>query len=72
LTTRLSSSIRVNVKQRMRFAKLFSLGYSQAVRLPRDMNLDCARVRIRKIGETVILEPIPRKPKIKLPKKFGA
>jgi antitoxin VapB len=41
-----------------KIAKLFSNGNSQAVRLPRDFRFKGDRVRIRKEGNTVVLEPI--------------
>jgi antitoxin VapB len=39
-------------------AKLFWSGRSQAVRLPKDFRFDGNEVRIRRHGQTVILEPI--------------
>lgn len=39
-------------------AKLFRNGNSQAVRLPREFRFKGDQVRIRKEGDTVILEPI--------------
>jgi antitoxin VapB len=39
-------------------AKLFMHGRSQAVRLPRDFRLPGDRVRVRHVGEGVLLEPI--------------
>jgi antitoxin VapB len=39
-------------------AKLFSNGNSQAVRLPQEFRFKGDRVRIRKEGNMVILEPI--------------
>ncbi len=41
-----------------KIAKLFSNGSSQAVRLPREFRFKGDRVRIRKEGNTVLLEPI--------------
>lgn len=40
-----------------RYAKLFRNGNSQAVRLPQEMRFAGDKVRIRKIGDTVVLEP---------------
>lgn len=40
------------------FAKLFRNGRSQAVRLPREFRLAGDRVRIRRLGRGVLLEPI--------------
>ena len=62
----------MTMKKRPRFAKLFSLGYSQAVRLPVDMRLDCSRVRVHKVGEAVILESINNRPRIKNIEKWFA
>jgi len=42
----------------MQTAKLFWSGRSQAVRLPKEFRFDGTEVRIRKHGNTVILEPI--------------
>jgi antitoxin VapB len=39
-------------------AKLFRTGRSQAVRLPKQFRFAGDRVRIRKVGQAVILEPI--------------
>ena len=39
-------------------AKVFWLGSSQAVRLPKAFRFDADKVRIRKHGNAVILEPI--------------
>lgn len=39
-------------------AKVFWLGSSQAVRLPKEFQFDSDKVRIRKHGNAVILEPI--------------
>jgi antitoxin VapB len=41
-------------------AKIFWSGRSQAVRLPKDFRFDTDRVRVRRKGSAVILEPIPR------------
>ena len=39
-------------------AKLFRNGRSQAVRLPREFRFDGDRVRIRRVAQGVLLEPI--------------
>ncbi len=41
-----------------RFAKLFQNGSSQAVRLPREFRFKGDKVRIRRVGRTVVLEPL--------------
>jgi antitoxin VapB len=41
-------------------AKVFWSGRSQAVRLPKGFRFDTDTVRIRRHGQTVILEPIPQ------------
>jgi antitoxin VapB len=41
-----------------RMAKLFWNGRSQAVRLPRQFRFDGDRVRVRRLGNGVLLEPI--------------
>jgi len=44
-------------------AKLFRNGRSQAVRLPREFRFEGDRVRIRRVGNGVLLEPIIQDPK---------
>jgi antitoxin VapB len=39
-------------------AKLFSHGRSQAVRLPKEFRIEGTEVRVVKVGERVIVEPI--------------
>ncbi len=39
-------------------AKLFMNGRSQAVRLPRDFRFEGDEVRIRRVGDGVLLEPV--------------
>lgn len=39
-------------------AKVFWSGRSQAVRLPKDYRLQADRVRIRRHGQAIVLEPI--------------
>jgi antitoxin VapB len=41
-----------------KIAKLFRNGNSQAVRLPREMRFKGDRVRIRQVGNTLVLEPV--------------
>ncbi len=40
------------------FAKLFQNGSSQAVRLPREFRFKGDKVRIRRVGKSVLLEPL--------------
>jgi antitoxin VapB len=42
----------------MEIAKIFWSGRSQAVRLPKNFRFETDKVRIRKSGKSVILEPI--------------
>ncbi len=44
-------------------AKLFQNGRSQAVRLPREFRFEGDRVRIRRVGQGVLLEPMVSNPK---------
>jgi len=44
----------------MEIAKVFWSGRSQAVRLPKDFRFQTDEVRIRRHGNSVILEPIPK------------
>jgi antitoxin VapB len=39
-------------------AKLFTIGGSQAVRIPKTMRLPGKDVTIRKVGEAVVIEPV--------------
>lgn len=39
-------------------AKLFRNGRSQAVRLPKEFRFEGNEVRIRRLGESVVLEPV--------------
>jgi antitoxin VapB len=41
-------------------AKLFKHGRSQAVRLPKEFRLPGTEVRVRRIGRSVLLEPMQR------------
>ena len=41
-------------------AKLFMHGRSQAVRLPKEFRFDGKEVRVSRVGEKVILEPIEK------------
>jgi antitoxin VapB len=43
-------------------AKVFMHGGSQAVRLPKEFRFEGTEVRIRKVGDKVILEPLGKKP----------
>jgi antitoxin VapB len=59
-------------------AKLFRNGRSQAVRLPKEFRFEGDEVRIRRMGESVVLEPVTRKGKAdewawldELREKFG-
>jgi antitoxin VapB len=40
------------------FAKLFQNGSSQAVRLPREFRFKGDKVRIRRVGNSIVLEPL--------------
>ena len=44
----------------MQTAKLFKNGQSQAVRLPKEFRMEGDEVSIRKEGNRIILEPLPR------------
>jgi antitoxin VapB len=44
-------------------AKLFQNGRSQAVRLPREFRFEGDRVRVRRVGQGVLLEPLIKNPK---------
>ena len=42
----------------MQTAKLFQNGKSQAVRLPKEFRFDGKEVYIKRVGDTVILQPV--------------
>lgn len=42
----------------MTIAKLFKTGRSQAVRLPKEFRFEGKEVRIRRVGQGVLLEPM--------------
>jgi antitoxin VapB len=44
----------------MQTAKLFWSGRSQAVRLPKEFRFEGDKVRIRRHGASVVLEPLPK------------
>ncbi len=46
----------------MATAKLFQHGRSQAVRLPKEFRLPGTEVRVSKVGDKVILEPLETEP----------
>jgi antitoxin VapB len=48
----------VEAKAEVRTAKLFRNGRSQAVRLPKEFRFEGDEVRIRRMGESVVLEPV--------------
>jgi antitoxin VapB len=43
-------------------AKLFMHGRSQAVRLPKEFRFEGSEVKVSKVGDKVILEPIKKQP----------
>jgi antitoxin VapB len=43
-------------------AKLFRHGRSQAVRLPKEFRFEGTEVRVSKVGDKVILEPLKKPP----------
>lgn len=43
-----------------RVARLFRNGSNQAVRLPRDLEIDAEAVLIRRDGDSLVLTPMPR------------
>ena len=43
-------------------AKLFMHGRSQAVRLPKEFRFEGSEVRVSKVGDKVILEPMAKQP----------
>jgi len=49
--------------ERGKVAKLFANGRSQAVRLPREFRFEGKAVRVRRVPEGVLLEPIVSDPR---------
>ena len=47
--------------QTERIARLFRNGRNQAIRIPRDLELPGSEVLLRKEGDRLIVEPVPRK-----------
>jgi antitoxin VapB len=52
-------------------AKLFMHGRSQAVRLPKEFRFEGTEVRVSKVGDKVILEPVAKKPFDAAPSRAG-
>lgn len=50
-------------------AKVFWSGPSQAVRLPKAFRLNTTEITVKKVGNTLILEPAPKR---KWPKRYAA
>jgi antitoxin VapB len=44
--------------RKVKTAKIFKHGHSQAVRLPKEFRMPGNEVRVRRIGRSVLLEPI--------------
>ena len=49
---------KTKAKRKQTFAKLFWIGKSQAVRLPKEFRFEGDRVHIRRMGAGVLIEPI--------------
>jgi antitoxin VapB len=52
-------------------AKLFWNGRSQAVRLPKEFRFEGDRVRIRRMGAGILLEPVPKTKKESMEELFA-
>lgn len=50
------------MEETTQFARLFQNGSSQAVRLPREFRFKGDKVRIRRVGNSVVLEPLADDP----------
>ena len=48
--------------QPQRHVRLFRNGRNQALRIPRDLELDADEATIRRDGERLIVEPVKRRP----------
>ena len=45
-----------------RHVRLFRNGRNQALRIPRELELDADEVIVRRVGERLIVEPVQRRP----------
>jgi antitoxin VapB len=50
----------------VRHVRLFRIGSNQAVRIPRDMELDADEAIVHREGNRLILEPVPASPLLAL------
>lgn len=41
-------------------AKVFQNGRSQAIRIPKELRVDTEEVYIEKVGDTLVIKPIPK------------
>jgi antitoxin VapB len=57
---RLPASASLSQAAPLRTARIFRNGSNQAVRLPRDLEIDADEVLIRREGDSIILTPKPR------------
>ncbi len=57
--------------QTERIVRLFRNGRNQAVRIPRDLELAGSEAVLRKEGDRLILEPMPRKSLLELLSTWG-
>ncbi len=57
--------------QAERIVRLFRNGRNQAVRIPRDLELAGSEALIRREGDRLILEPVPRKSLLVLLSSWG-
>lgn len=49
-----------------RHIRLFRNGSNQAIRIPRDMELQCDEAILHREGDKLIIEPVPRQPLLSL------
>jgi antitoxin VapB len=56
-------TVKTAKKKKEEHAKLFWNGRSQAVRLPKEFRFEGDRVRVRRMGAGVLLEPLPEEKK---------
>ena len=52
-----------NAMEETAVARLFKNGRSQAIRLPKEFRFEGDKVRLRRAGKAVIIEPLPCDPK---------
>jgi len=64
-------TVKADTNAKQMDAKLFWNGRSQAVRLPKEFRFEGDRVRIRRMGSGILLEPVPNMKKESMEELFA-